>query len=118
MGWSRRLKRWVAPGLRFLKGGRRLRPDAGSRQHGLFSFLGLSSAAGERSTMAELYALAWPIAAGMLGETALGLCDTKLVGGLGSAALAGVGVASVLMFLGQGMIFGLMRGVKVRTAYA
>jgi MATE family multidrug resistance protein len=68
--------------------------------------------------MAELVALAWPIAAGMLGETALGLCDTKLVGGLGSAALAGVGVATMLLFLGQAVVFGLMRGVKVRSAYA
>ncbi|APR86899.1 MATE efflux family protein [Minicystis rosea] len=68
--------------------------------------------------MSELVELAWPIAAGMLGETALGLCDTKLVGALGPAALAGVGVASMLLFLGYALIFGLMRGVKVRTAYA
>jgi MATE family multidrug resistance protein len=68
--------------------------------------------------MAELYALAWPIAAGMLGETALGLVDTKLVGGLGSAALAGVGLATTLLFVGYAMIFGLMRAVKVRAAYA
>ena len=68
--------------------------------------------------MAELYELAWPIAAGMLGETALGLCDTKLVGALGPKALAGVGVASMLLFLGYALIFGLMRGVKVRAAYA
>ncbi|MFT3764990.1 MAG: MATE family efflux transporter [Minicystis sp.] len=68
--------------------------------------------------MSELVELAWPIAAGMLGETALGLCDTKLVGALGATALAGVGVASTLLFLGYSLIFGLMRGVKVRTAYA
>jgi MATE family multidrug resistance protein len=68
--------------------------------------------------MRELIDLAWPIAAGMLGETALGLVDTKLVGGLGPAALGGVGMASVLLFLGYSMVFGLMRGVKVRTAHA
>jgi MATE family multidrug resistance protein len=54
----------------------------------------------------------------MLGETALGLCDTKLVGALGAEALGGVGMATILLWLGQAMIFGLMRGVKVRTAYA
>lgn len=54
----------------------------------------------------------------MLGETALGLVDTKLVGGLGAAALAGVGMASVLVFLGTSVVMGLMRGVKVRVAYA
>ncbi len=48
----------------------------------------------------------------------MGLVDTKLVGGLGAAALGGVGVATVLMFLSYALVFGLMRGVKVRTAYA
>lgn len=71
-----------------------------------------------RATMRELVALAWPITAAMLGETALGLCDTKLVGSLGAAALGGVGMAGTLLFLGYSLVFGLMRGVKVRTAYA
>jgi MATE family multidrug resistance protein len=62
--------------------------------------------------------LAWPIAGAMLGETALGLVDTKLVGGLGPAALGGVGIATTLMYLSYATVFGLMRGVKVRTAYA
>ena len=62
--------------------------------------------------------LAWPIAAAMLGEVAIGLVDTKLVGGLGAGALGGVGIANVLMFLSYALVFGLMRGVKVRTAYA
>ncbi len=118
-----RLKRWVAPGLRALAralaGGRSLRPDAGSRPHGLAArttsgFFGPSG----RATMQELVTLAWPIAAGMLGETALGLCDTKLVGALGASAIGGVGMAGMLLFVGYAMIFGLMRGVKVRTAYA
>lgn len=68
--------------------------------------------------MREIVALAWPIAAGMLGETALGLVDTKLVSGLGSAALAGVGMGWTLLIFVQALVFGLMRGVKVRTAYA
>jgi MATE family multidrug resistance protein len=71
-----------------------------------------------RTPMRELVDLAWPIAAGMLGETALGLVDTKLVGGLGPAALGGVGMATVLLYLGYSMVFGLMRGVKVRSASA
>lgn len=107
----RRLKRWVAPGLGFLTGGRRLRPDTGSRLHG-------RSGDGRASTISELVELAWPIATAMLGETALGLVDTKLVGGLGSAALAGVGLATTLLFFGYAMIFGLMRAVKVRAAHA
>jgi multidrug resistance protein, MATE family len=66
----------------------------------------------------ELFELAWPIAAAMLGETAIGLVDTKLVGGLGPGALGGVGIATTLMFLGYSVVFGIMRGVKVRTAHA
>lgn len=66
----------------------------------------------------DLFALAWPIATAMLGETALGLVDTKLVGGLGAAALGGVGLATTLMYLCYSLTFGGMRGVKVRVAHA
>jgi MATE family multidrug resistance protein len=66
----------------------------------------------------EVIALAWPMAAAMLGETAMGLVDTKLVGGLGASSLGGVGVATTLMYLAYAVVFGVMRGVKVRTAYA
>jgi len=66
----------------------------------------------------ELFQLAWPIAAAMLGETAIGLVDTKLVGGLGAAALGGVGLATTMMFLAYALSFGAMRGVKVRVAHA
>jgi MATE family multidrug resistance protein len=70
------------------------------------------------ATMRELATLAWPIATGMLGDTLLGLVDTKLVGGLGPAALGGVGMATTLLFLNYSLIFGLMRAVKVRTSFA
>jgi multidrug resistance protein, MATE family len=66
----------------------------------------------------ELFQLAWPIAAAMLGETAIGLVDTKLVGGLGAAALGGVGLAATLMYLCYSLAYGAMRGVKVRVAHA
>lgn len=62
--------------------------------------------------------LAWPIAISMLGDVAMGLVDTRLVAGLGAEALGGVGLATTLMYLGYAVIFGLMRGVKVRTAHA
>jgi MATE family multidrug resistance protein len=69
-------------------------------------------------TMRELLALAWPIMTAMAGETVMGLVDTKLVGGLGAAALGGVGVAMTVVFLGYMVVFGLMRGVKVCVAHA
>jgi MATE family multidrug resistance protein len=69
-------------------------------------------------TMRELIALAWPIMTAMAGETLMGLVDTKLVGGLGAAALGGVGVAMTVAFLGYMVVFGIMRGVKVCVAHA
>ncbi len=68
--------------------------------------------------MRTLAALAAPIAMAMAGETVMGLVDTKLVGGLGPAALGGVGVAMTIAFFGYLSIFGLMRGVKVCVAHA
>jgi MATE family multidrug resistance protein len=73
---------------------------------------------GAGGTMRTLVSLAGPIAAAMLGETVMGLVDTKLVGGLGPAALGGVGVAMTIAFFGYLTIFGLMRGVKVCVAHA
>ncbi|MDP3275423.1 MAG: MATE family efflux transporter [Deltaproteobacteria bacterium] len=72
----------------------------------------------QRATRRELITLAAPIAAAMLGESMLGIVDTRLVGALGAEALAGVGTASVLMYLAYALGLGLMRGVKVHTAYA
>jgi MATE family multidrug resistance protein len=71
-----------------------------------------------RATLNEVVHLAWPIAVAMLGDTAMGLVDTKLVAGLGATALGGVGVATTLMYLNYSIVFGLMRGVKVRTSHA
>jgi hypothetical protein len=103
MLWWNRLKRWVAPGLRFFSGGRSrslLRPRFGRRVR-----LDTGARQVERSVTRDLIQLAWPIAAGMLGETALGLVDTKLVGGLGAAQLGGVGMANMLFFLGYSLVF-------------
>jgi multidrug resistance protein, MATE family len=100
-----RLHRYAARGLRWL---------ANRRPGGRASPAG----AAQRSTERDLIALAWPIAAAMLGETGIALVDTKLVASLGARALGGVGVAIVLMYLCYSLVFGLMRGVKVRTAYA
>ncbi len=100
-----RLKRSVAPALR-VAGGWRSRPAAGVRPQV------------DRGVGSELVTLAWPIAVAMLGDTAMGLVDTKLVAGLGAAQLGGVGIATTVMWLCYSCVFGLMRGVKVRTAHA
>jgi len=108
---KRRLKRWVAPGLRSLAGGCSVRPDAGERPKKL-------DQNSVTDTRRQVVTLAWPIAVTMLGDTAMGLVDTKLVSGLGAAALGGVGIATMIMWLNYAIVFGVMRGVKVRTAHA
>lgn len=106
-----KLRRWVAHARRGVLQAQRAIGHAVERPSGM-------ETRGATSTLRELIALAWPIAAGMLSETLLGLVDTKLVGGLGASALGGVGVAAMLMFLNYSTIFGVMRAVKVRTSFA
>jgi multidrug resistance protein, MATE family len=103
-----KLKRRVAAGLRRFAGGRLPRPDAARRRRWASFFASLS----------EVSSLAWPIAAAMFFDSAMGLVDTKIVASLGKDALGGVGIATTLMFVNYAMVFGFMRGVKVRTAHA
>lgn len=114
LGKSSRLKQGVAPALRALgslAGGRSARVLTGRRPENVSgSFLS--------PTVREVVTLAWPIAVAMLGETAMGIVDTKLVGALGAEALGGVGVAAMFMFLCYSLVSGTMRGVKVRAAWA
>ena len=62
--------------------------------------------------------LAWPIAAALLGDALLGLVDAKLVGKLGPVAIGGVGIGLTLMYVSHAPVFGLLRAVKIRTAFA
>lgn len=78
----------------------------------------LPGAAHAHGIVRELLTLAWPIAAAMLGETALGLVDTKITGGLGAAALGGVGLATTLTYALYAFAWGSMRAVKVRASHA
>ncbi|WP_394821132.1 MATE family efflux transporter [Pendulispora albinea] len=106
------MKRWVAHARAWLV--REGRPDLG--QAGSAQARG--SIAARAKTRAQLVHLAWPIVVAMGGETMMGLVDTKLVGGLGPAALGGVGLATMIMYLGYSLVFGAMRAVKVQTAHA
>jgi MATE family multidrug resistance protein len=101
---ERRHKRWVAHGEASASAAVRLTGERPTRF--------------DPSLLRELFDLAWPIAGAMFGETLLGLVDTKLVGGLGPAALGGVGVGTTFVFLGYAIVFGLMRAVKVATSHA
>jgi MATE family multidrug resistance protein len=67
---------------------------------------------------AALAALSWPITVSMLSYSAMTVVDTILVGRLGAAALAGVGMGGVVSFALIVFTFGALRGVKVVVSQA
>lgn len=72
----------------------------------------------EHRSFAELGRLSWPIAISTLSYSVMTLVDTLLVGHLGAAELAGVGLAGTAAFTVLCFSFGLLRGVKTLVAQA
>jgi MATE family multidrug resistance protein len=66
----------------------------------------------------ELVRQAWPITISMVSYSVMTLTDTVLVGHLGAAALAGVGLGGTLAFVGLCFSFGLLRGAKTLVSQA
>src|SRR6266480_4010614 len=66
----------------------------------------------ESRPLPELLRLAWPITVSTLSYSIMTLVDTLLVGHLGPASLAGVGLGGTAAFALICFPFGLLRGVK------
>ncbi len=66
----------------------------------------------------ELMRLAWPITVSTLSFSIMTLVDTLLVGHLGPAALAGVGMGGAAAFAVACFSFGLLRGNKTLVSQA
>jgi MATE family multidrug resistance protein len=66
----------------------------------------------------ELFRLAWPIAVSSLSYTAMTLTDTLLIGHLGAAPLAGIGLGGIAAITLLCFSFGLLRGAKTLVAQA
>ncbi|MCU0303534.1 MAG: MATE family efflux transporter [Thermoanaerobaculales bacterium] len=64
----------------------------------------------------RILALALPIVGGMVSQNVLNLVDTAMVGVLGAAALAAVGMASFANFMASAFITGLSAGVQAMAA--
>src|SRR6185436_7449300 len=64
----------------------------------------------------ELVLLAWPIAVSTISYSVMTLVDTLLVGRLGAAQLAGVGLGGTAAFVLLCFSFGLLRGAKTLVA--
>jgi MATE family multidrug resistance protein len=66
----------------------------------------------------ELIRLAWPIAVSTLSYSVMTMVDTLLVGHLGRAELAGVGLGGISAFVLLCFSFGLLQGAKVLVSQA
>jgi MATE family multidrug resistance protein len=76
------------------------------------------SLAWQSHPLRRLLSLAWPLTVSMLSYSLMTLVDTLLVGHLGAAALAGVGLGGTVAFALLCFPFGLLRGVKTLVAQA
>ena len=66
----------------------------------------------------ELIRLAWPIALSMISYSVMTVVDTLLIGHVGRAELAGVGLGGVTAFVLLCFSFGLLQGAKVLVSQA
>ena len=64
----------------------------------------------------RIVSISLPIMAGMMSQNLLNLADTAMVGRLGSAALAAVGLAGVATFLSMSSLLGLSPAVQAMAA--
>lgn len=64
----------------------------------------------------RVLALALPIIGGMVSQNILNLVDTAMVGTLGNAALAAVGIGGFAAFMAQALILGVATGVQAMAA--
>ncbi|HMJ55892.1 MAG TPA: MATE family efflux transporter [Polyangiaceae bacterium] len=66
----------------------------------------------------ELIRLAWPIALSMVSYSVMTVVDTLLIGHVGRAELAGVGLGGISAFVLLCFSFGLLQGAKVLVSQA
>ena len=64
----------------------------------------------------RIFGLALPIVGGMVSQNLLNIVDTAMVGFLGNAALAAVGLGGFVVFMCQALILGISTGVQSTAA--
>ena len=70
----------------------------------------------ESTRLNRIFALSLPIIGGMASQNLLNLVDTAMVGFLGDAALAAVGIAGFVAFTCQALVLGISTGVQTTAA--
>jgi MATE family multidrug resistance protein len=69
-----------------------------------------------KDRLKRVMGLALPIMGGMVSQNVMNLVDTGMVGQLGKASLAAVGIASFATFLSQAFLMGLSSGVQAMAS--
>ena len=70
----------------------------------------------ERDRLSRILTLALPIIGGMVSQNLLNIVDTAMVGFLGDAALAAVGLGGFAVFMCTALIIGISTGVQALAA--
>lgn len=70
----------------------------------------------ERARLRRITMLALPIIGGMTSQNILNLVDTAMVGTLGNAALAAVGLGGFVTFMSMALILGISTGVQTMSS--
>ncbi len=70
----------------------------------------------KKDRVRSIFALALPIIGGMVSQNVLNLVDTAMVGTLGDAALAAVGLGGFANFMCQALILGISTGVQATAS--
>ena len=70
----------------------------------------------DRHRLSRIVTLSLPIIGGMVSQNLLNIVDTAMVGYLGDAALAAVGLGGFAVFMCQAMILGISTGVQASAA--
>lgn len=69
-----------------------------------------------RTRLQSILSIALPIIGGMISQNVLNLVDTAMVGSLGTAALAAVGIGGLVNFFCQASLLGISSGVQAIAA--
>jgi len=74
------------------------------------------TASPDHSRVRRILLLAMPIITGMVSQNLFNLVDTAMVGYLGNAALAAVGLGGFVVFMCQALLLGMSTGVQATAA--
>jgi len=70
----------------------------------------------QKSIRQQVFSLALPVVLSSLLQRSVGIVDIFLVGGLGAASIAAVGIAQIMVFVAMSLSWGINVGVTVQVA--